>query len=139
MTNHDPNQPQNADPIPPAGPPVDPSTAPAPATAAEASPAPAVAPKRSFSRRVLAIVSAAALVVGLLIGGGAGIALGTTVFTGNSSSTEQGGFDRNGTRPDFGNGGPPDMGTAPDSATPPATDDDTSTDDSGSTSSNSSS
>jgi hypothetical protein len=136
MTNHDPNQPQNAGPFQPAVPPVDPSTAPAAATAVEASPAPAVAPKRSFSRRVLAIVSAAALVVGLLIGGGAGIALGTTVFSGN---TEQGGFDRNGTRPDFGNGGPPDMGTAPDSATPPATDDDTSTDDSGSTSSDSSS
>lgn len=129
MTNHDPNQPQNAVPS------VDASAAPDPATA----PAPAVAPKRSFSRRVLAIVSAAALVVGLLVGGGAGIALGTTVFSDNSSGPEQGGFDRNGTRPDFGDGGPPDMGTAPDSATPPATDDDTSTDDSGSTGSDSSS
>lgn len=88
---------------------------------------------------MLAIVSAAALVVGLLVGGGAGIALGTTVFSGDSSGTEQGGFDRHGTRPDFGDGGPPDMGTAPDSATPPATGDDTSTDDSGSTGSDSSS
>lgn len=97
----------------------------------------AAASGRTFSRRIVAAVSAGTLVLGLLVGGGAGVALGTTVLSGTSA--EQSGTVGTGTPPDFGSGTPPDMGTAPGGGTPPATEDGTSADDSGSTSSDSTS
>jgi len=94
-------------------------------------------PKRTFSRRILTAVSAGTLAVGLLVGGGAGVALGTTVLSGTSA--EQSGTVGTGTPPDFGTGTPPDMGSAPGGGTPPTTDDGTSTDNSDSTSNDSTS
>lgn len=114
MTNPDPHLPNDRDQLPQAD-----------------------APKRTFSRRILTAVSAGTLAVGLLVGGGAGVALGTTVLSGTSA--EQSGAVGTGTPPDFGTGTPPDMGSAPGSGTPPTMDDGTSADDSGSTSSDSTS
>ena len=94
-------------------PPFDVSAAPAP-----------LPPRKTVTRRVLAAVSAAALVLGLIVGGGAGVALGTTVFGATTSSDQL----PPGDRPDFGDGPPPGMGASPETTAPPSTSDNTSTD-----------
>lgn len=86
---------------------------PAPITPPENS-APSPATKRPpLTRRVVAGISAGTLAVGLLVGGGAGFAIGNAPAASAATS---------GTMPGFGNGTPPQMGgTPPDSGngTPP--------------------
>lgn len=86
--------------------------------------------RRTFSRRVLAGVGSGALAVGLLLGGGAGAAIASTVAPETSTvvteESDSGSVPDmgTGTPPDMGSGTPPDMGsgTAPDSTDSGSTD-----------------
>lgn len=67
----------------------------------------------TLTRRLVAGLSAGALVVGLLVGGGAGYVIGNASAAGAATSGTTG-FgtppQMGGERPDFGNGTPPQMG-----------------------------
>ncbi len=69
-----------------------------------------------LTRRLVAGISAGALVVGLLVGGGAGFAIGNASAANAATSGTMPGFgtgtppQMGGERPDFGDGTPPQMG-----------------------------
>jgi hypothetical protein len=80
-------------------------------------------PRRTFSRKILTIVSGAALIIGLVLGGGVGVVIGAIVTGDHTSDSST--MPGRGASP-FGDGQLPDRGdsTTPDSqTTPPVTDD----------------
>lgn len=80
---------------------------------------------QTFSRKILAIVSGAAVIIGLVLGGGVGVVIGATVTGDRASDSST--MPERGTPP-FRDGQLPDQGstTTPNSQTTPLATDDSS-------------